>query len=122
MEANTNAEKDTTTETQALGKGKKAVSFAPGVKPPADIAAPKTDPADAKSEVKPPIDGVIGRLEIRKSGLVQMRLGDEILLDVSYFVKNDDSVKLKRLMIGHRCYSNIVSTTRYSLGSEDETA
>ena len=68
----------------STGKGKKAVSFAPGVKPPAEVTAPKTESGAVKDEVKPPpLEGVIGRLEIRKSGLVQMRLGDGILLDVS---------------------------------------
>lgn len=58
-------------------KVKKAVTFAPDVKPPASGAT--TPSIDAPSV---PIDGVIGRLEIHQSGAVKMRLENGILLDV----------------------------------------
>ena len=65
------------------------MSFAPGVKPPADGETKalklESDAVKEGAEALPPplpLDGVIGRLEIRKSGLVQMRLSGGILLDV----------------------------------------
>lgn len=66
------------------GKGKeketgrpKSVSFAPETKPGATSTTSEGAAKDA------PLDGVIGRLEIYKSGLVKMRLGDNIVFDVS---------------------------------------
>ncbi|KAL5513034.1 hypothetical protein ACEPAH_3432 [Sanghuangporus vaninii] len=57
---------------------KKAVTFAPDVKPPASGAS---TPSVHTPSV--PIDGVIGRLEIHQSGIVKMRLENGILLDVT---------------------------------------
>ncbi|KAG7444279.1 uncharacterized protein BT62DRAFT_933942 [Guyanagaster necrorhizus] len=54
---------------------KKKVSFAPTVK--AEVPTPATE----KKE-KPVVDGMIGRLEIYRSGAVKMRLTNGILLDV----------------------------------------
>lgn len=67
------------------GKGKetdsarsKSVSFAPETKPEAKPSA--TSESDAAKNV--PLDGIIGRLEIYRSGIVKMILGDNIVLDV----------------------------------------
>ncbi|EAU90301.1 hypothetical protein CC1G_12054 [Coprinopsis cinerea okayama7 len=76
--------------------GKKAVSFGPDVKPAAAPgvaggAAPgmasrtPSGSGAAAEEKKPPkpVDGVIGQLELYKSGAVKIRLANGILLDVS---------------------------------------
>ncbi|KAL4063114.1 RNA polymerase III RPC4-domain-containing protein [Scleroderma yunnanense] len=64
----------------------KRVSFAADVKPPAPMTtASTTAPANgASAPLDPPkVDGTIGRLEVYRSGTVKMRLGNDILLDVS---------------------------------------
>lgn len=56
----------------------KRVSFSADTKPPAPV------PDDVDKDQPPPhVDGVIGQLEIYKSGAVKMRLANGILLDVS---------------------------------------
>ena len=55
---------------------RKSVSFAPETKPPAPV--PEIQPKDDE-----PLDGIVGQLEIYKSGAVKMRLGHGIVLDVS---------------------------------------
>ena len=56
----------------------KHVSFSADTKPPASV------PEDLDKDQPPPhVDGVIGQLEIYKSGAVKMRLANGILLDVS---------------------------------------
>lgn len=72
----------------------KKVSFAPDVKP--DIASVASGsgasgsrtPSTVPSEPEPaqPLDGVIGQLEVYRSGAVKIRLANGILLDVRYFV------------------------------------
>jgi DNA-directed RNA polymerase III subunit RPC4 len=60
---------------------RKSVSFANGSRP----GVPDEPPApDEKPKVAPPIDGVIGQLEMYKSGAVKMRLGNGIVMDVSW--------------------------------------
>ena len=61
----------------APGNESKRVSFSADTKPPAPV------PEDVDKE-KPPahVDGVIGQLEIYRSGAVKMRLANGILLDV----------------------------------------
>jgi DNA-directed RNA polymerase III subunit RPC4 len=55
----------------------KRVSFSADTKPPASV------PEDVDKDQPPPhVDGVIGQLEIYKSGAVKMRLANGILLDV----------------------------------------
>jgi DNA-directed RNA polymerase III subunit RPC4 len=78
-------EVDTTTASApaADATGKK-VSFAPDAKP--DIASlssrtPSVVPSEEAKEAAP-IDGVIGQLEVYKSGAVKIRLANGILLDV----------------------------------------
>ncbi|KAH9036396.1 RNA polymerase III RPC4-domain-containing protein [Lactarius pseudohatsudake] len=56
----------------------KRVSFSADTKPPASV------PEDVDKDKPPPhVDGVIGQLEIYKSGAVKMRLANGILLDVT---------------------------------------
>ncbi|KAH9004726.1 RNA polymerase III RPC4-domain-containing protein [Lactarius hatsudake] len=56
----------------------KHVSFSADTKPPASV------PEDVDKDKPPPhVDGVIGQLEIYKSGAVKMRLANGILLDVT---------------------------------------
>ncbi|KAH9000315.1 RNA polymerase III RPC4-domain-containing protein [Lactarius akahatsu] len=56
----------------------KRVSFSADTKPPASV------PEDVDKDQPPPhVDGVIGQLEIYKSGAVKMRLANGILLDVT---------------------------------------
>ena len=59
----------------AITVRKKSVSFAPETKPPAPSPA-----ASATEEWA--VDGVIGELLIYQSGIVKMRLGDGIVMDV----------------------------------------
>ena len=57
----------------------KRVSFSADTKPPASV------PEDVDKDQPPPhVDGVIGQLEVYKSGAVKMRLANGILLDVSF--------------------------------------
>ncbi|KAG6332652.1 hypothetical protein ID866_6437 [Astraeus odoratus] len=60
------------------------VSFAPDVKPPAPVSATSAAASgDAPAEKDPQkVDGIIGQLEVYRSGAVKMRLGNEILLNV----------------------------------------
>lgn len=62
------------------------VSFAADVKPPAPMttAAPASD-APTQNE-SPKVSGMIGQLEVYRSGAVKMRLGNDILLDVRFFL------------------------------------
>jgi len=56
----------------------KRVSFSADTKPPAPV------PEEVDKDQPPPhVDGVIGQLEIYKSGAVKMRLANGILLDVT---------------------------------------
>lgn len=61
----------------------KKVSFAADVKP--DIASDSRTPSTVPSEPKQeqPLDGIVGQLEVYRSGAVKIRLGNGILLDVS---------------------------------------
>ena len=65
------------------GKGK-AVSFSEDTKPPAP--APSEDTKEGAKEAAPQrtvIDGIIGQLEVHRSGAVKMRLKNGIVMDVS---------------------------------------
>ena len=63
----------------------KKVSFAENVKPPAGNGTSGSAEADKgkadSSETK--IDGIIGQLEVHRSGMIKMRLNNGMLLDVS---------------------------------------
>ncbi|EIN05957.1 hypothetical protein PUNSTDRAFT_106087 [Punctularia strigosozonata HHB-11173 SS5] len=69
------------------GKGK-AVSFAEDTKPPASTPSTSTKSTPEPSQDKKPeqqrviTDGVIGQLEVHRSGAVKMRLGSGVVLDV----------------------------------------
>lgn len=66
-------------------KRSKSVSFAPETKPPgvtSDKGKEKEKEKEKEPEGPPVLDGVIGRLEIYRSGAVKMRLENDILLDV----------------------------------------
>ncbi|KAF5336184.1 hypothetical protein D9611_006268 [Ephemerocybe angulata] len=72
-----------------MGDATKKVSFGPDVKPPADekptpatSRTASTAPSDAPKPEEP-LDGVVGRLEVYRSGAVKIRLGDDIVLDVT---------------------------------------
>ncbi|RXW14681.1 hypothetical protein EST38_g11179 [Candolleomyces aberdarensis] len=64
----------------------KKVSFGPDVKPPVE-ATPATSrtASTVPSEIpRPePLNGVIGHLEVYRSGIVKIRLGNDIVLDVN---------------------------------------
>ncbi|KZV72232.1 hypothetical protein PENSPDRAFT_742865 [Peniophora sp. CONT] len=67
------------------GKGKapekKGVSFAQGTKP--GQATAKTPAEEAAPEEQEYFDGVIGQLEVHRSGAVKMRLANGIVMDVT---------------------------------------
>jgi DNA-directed RNA polymerase III subunit RPC4 len=63
--------------------GGKKVSFASDVKPDG-IELPKTN-AGGPQKIEP-VDGVVGQLEVYKSGAVKIRLANDILLDVGVFI------------------------------------
>lgn len=61
------------------------VSFAADTKPPGpsgDLAGASTGPDADQAKDTPKIDGVIGQLEVYRSGAVKMRLSNGILMDV----------------------------------------
>lgn len=63
----------------------KKVSFAPDVKPsvtPNSSRTPSAVPVEPEHGTSAPVDGVIGQLEVYKSGAVKIRLANNILLDV----------------------------------------
>lgn len=67
----------------------KKVSFAPDVKPeltPASSRTASVVPSEVEATKAVPLDGVIGRLEVYKSGAVKIRLADGILLDVCCYI------------------------------------
>lgn len=76
-----------TPDSKNLETKQRKVSFAADVKPPAPVAASSStatadgDPSAQKDA--PKVDGVIGQLEVYRSGAVKMRLGNDILLNVS---------------------------------------
>lgn len=72
------------------GKGKavdipKKVTFATPDDLGSGTATPTTKPEDSTAEKVPgpPVDGIIGQLELYRNGAVKMRLANGILLDVS---------------------------------------
>ena len=72
------------------GKGKtvdvpKKVTFAIPDGLGRGATTPSTKPEDSTAEkiADPPVDGIIGQLELYRSGAVKMRLANGILLDVS---------------------------------------
>jgi DNA-directed RNA polymerase III subunit RPC4 len=70
------------------GKGKavdmpKKVTFVTPDGPGSGTATPtKPDDPPAEKIPDPPVDGIIGQLELYRSGVIKMRLANGILLDV----------------------------------------
>ncbi|KAG8220923.1 RNA polymerase III RPC4-domain-containing protein [Butyriboletus roseoflavus] len=65
---------------------KRKVSFATDTKPPASASESTTSETQVGPEAPkemPRVDGVIGHIEVYRSGRVKMRLGNEIVLNVS---------------------------------------
>ena len=56
------------------------LAFSEGVK--TEQSSYKSGESSKESETQQPVDGMIGRLEICRSGAVKMRLANGILLDV----------------------------------------
>lgn len=77
-----------TPDSRALETKQRKVSFAADVKPPAPVTASSSaatadgDDPSAQQD-SPKVDGIIGQLEVYRSGAVRMRLGNDILLNVS---------------------------------------
>lgn len=65
--------------------GGKKVSFASDVKPDR-IELPKLNARDPQKIE--PVDGVVGQLEVYKSGAVKIRFANGILLDVGVFISS----------------------------------
>ncbi|KIJ65703.1 hypothetical protein HYDPIDRAFT_27694 [Hydnomerulius pinastri MD-312] len=66
--------------------GKRKVSFAADVKPPAPAANSATPAPGAASEPPkeiPKVDGIIGQLEVYRNGAVKMRLDNGIVMNIS---------------------------------------
>jgi DNA-directed RNA polymerase III subunit RPC4 len=84
-------------KTNIIDKGKK-VSFAADVKPPAPNGAQENqekkdgapdgvpEGAGAKPAEEKKLDGVIGQLEVHRSGIIKMRLGNGMLMDVHHLL------------------------------------
>lgn len=74
------------------GKGRavdtpKKVTFATPDDPGSGTITPTTKPDDSTAGTAPelPVDGIIGQLELYRSGAIKMRLSNSLLLDVSLF-------------------------------------
>jgi len=88
--------------------GAKKVSFAPDVKPD-KIELPKPNAAGYPQKIEP-VDGVVGQLEIYKSGVVKIRLANGILLDVCVFIPSANppsSVCRSTLQRSHHFYNRL---------------
>lgn len=71
---------DTLDTKSSLVKEKK-VAFAPDVKPEAPVGSTSVS-GDIQEKT---VDGLIGQLEVHRSGLIKLRLSNGMLLDVSDF-------------------------------------
>ncbi|ESK96411.1 hypothetical protein Moror_6919 [Moniliophthora roreri MCA 2997] len=70
----------------SVSSGAKRVSFAADVKQESSQVLSQTPPqpsTEQKTQPLPALDGVIGKLEVYRSGAVKMRLANGILLDVT---------------------------------------
>ena len=72
-------------EAKPVDKGKK-VTFAPDVKAASPSSASTPTPTADTTPVVPKVDGIIGQLEVHKSGAVKMRLENGMLFDVCYYL------------------------------------
>ena len=83
MDVDGDASNNNLGETSPDKANKKTVSFAPDVKASGSGTGMSSEEGKKDEEVEAPLDGVIGQLEIHRSGAVRMRLENGILLDVS---------------------------------------
>lgn len=72
-----------TSESSLPAAKEKKVTFAPDAKPEAPSGSSATSTKEDNKEKK--IDGVIGQLEVHRSGMIKLRLSNGTLLDVSLF-------------------------------------
>ena len=79
---------------------KKSVSFAPETKPPAPSPV-----ASVTEECA--VDGIIGELLIYRSGVVKMKLGNGIMMDVRLS-------SFREIFTAHRCSSQVTAATQPS--------
>lgn len=99
------------------GKGKavdapKKVTFAIQDGLGSGATTPTTKPEDATTEKAPesPVDGIIGQLELYRSGVIKMRLANGILLDASFL----RSSSLKHRSIAHFSTHQVSAATQSS--------
>jgi len=103
----------------------KRVTFADDVKPGSlpgssrGSMAPPEDPVAVKPEESSVTDGIIGSLEVYRSGAVKMRLQNGILLDVIGFFL---STARSNAMQGNCCDTTFLSSACRLPGSSTETA
>ena len=87
----------------------KKVTFASDVKSDGSTSpTPSAVPESSKTKAIEPVDGLIGRLEVYKSGAVKMRLANDILLDVRYQYHDHCYAianQIARLMVVHNLRS-----------------
>lgn len=79
---------DVDTPDQGPSTLKRKVSFAADTKPPASASEPEISGTQVDPETPkeiPKVDGVIGHIEVHRSGMVKMRLGNGIVLNVWSF-------------------------------------
>lgn len=87
----------------------KKVAFADTVKP--EPGASNGAPAEAET-APPKVEGVIGRLEVYRSGAVKMRLANGIVLDVcSSFCIDIFRCEADSMVTGHCSYSTVFPPT-----------
>jgi hypothetical protein len=73
-----------TPKSEPSGEGDRRVAFAGDTKPGGAAAAAEPAPKEPSADRPVPLDGVIGELEIRRSGAATMRLGGgKLVLEVS---------------------------------------
>lgn len=86
--------------------GGKKVSFTADTKPDASSSLPSVAPSEPKKVER--ISGIIGQLEIYRSGAVKIRLANDILLNVSFFPppisRTNDRIQVKC------CYTTFISS------------
>lgn len=104
------------------GSLQRKVSFAADVKPPGPSGEPphaSTAPEVEKTKEPPRVDGLIGQLEVYRSGAVKMRLGNGIIMDVS-LISILPSLTLTQYL-GDWCNSAIVFTAGCPRGHTKQT-
>lgn len=97
------------------------VSFAANVKVPESTPSATSPVGDATNQDTPKIDGIIGQLEVYRSGAVKMRLGNGILLNARLLLSTSFQHLLNSLA-GFRSHPSIVLTARSPLGHGKQKA